>query len=139
MGCECKKVAITACSISRCCTPKQILLGLARVYEFGFENGSPVLAPSFVLFQLGNARHFACRHTQTFDLWVDQEHLRADHRHLVPPDRIAQGRCQRFQDPARLLEPLQLRPFLVQRFDQRRVERVGVGVALFFGGAVLGV
>jgi len=97
---------------------EQAVLCLSRVDQLGLQDGRPVLAAAFVLLKLRHVRQLACRDTQAIGLRLNQENLRANERLLVPLDRVTQCGGQGLEDAARLLEPLELCPLLIQRFNQ---------------------
>lgn len=117
--------------------PCPLLLDDAGFLEFPHQNRVPVLAPSLVFLDGGHIGQFTGSFGQR---WArrfppaacgcatgrSEEDVLGDQGAGVPLLRVAQGQRERVEDPARTLEPVQVRPLGIEHLGEVGMKRVTV-------------
>mgnify|MGYP000963443346 CR=1 FL=1 len=111
--------------------PEALLLGLAGLLDFAFEDRLPVLLLALVLLGARNRRQIARGIGQRDLHWRSEEGRRTDDRRWIAPLlRIPQREREGPQHAPGALEALQHRPLLEEHVSEVRVEGKCVEIAL---------
>ena len=130
VGCECRNVAMTACSISRNFSPTDSAWTCRAQANFGFQDARPASCLAVADDRFGHGDEFARRLRQPVLLGRTEKDRRPDQRRLVPCLGLPQGQGEGPQHAAGPLEPLDAcGPFGVKDFGQFRVEREALEIA----------